>query len=196
MPNILFFDTETTGLVRDGAPLSDAPNLVQMACLLYNDAGQEECSVSIIVSPEGAYEIPAQAAHVHGINTSKANTCGVSLQCATRIFAELQKAADLEVAHNWKFDDIVMRAALKRAWPKREEVMPLGFCTMEACSPILNLPPTRAMMAAGFNKPKPPRLSEAYTFFFKEELVGAHDALVDVRACARIYFHLKSEGLT
>lgn len=191
---LLFYDTETTGLTNEFGPLESQPQLVQLACLLYTPEGLEVASASLIISPEGAYEIPAQAAHVHGISTALAHERGVSLQCATRVFAEFQNVAQVEVAHNWKFDDLVMRAALKRAWPKRDAVRPLGFCTMEAASPILNLPPTPAMVRAGRNHPKPPRLVECIKFFFNEELLGAHDALVDVRACARVYFHLKQQG--
>ena len=66
------------------------------------------------------------------------------------------------------------------------------FCTMEAAAPIVNLPPTERMLAAGFNKPKAPKLEEAIRFFFDESLDGAHDAMVDVIACRRIYFHLKN----
>jgi DNA polymerase III subunit epsilon len=65
------------------------------------------------------------------------------------------------------------------------------FCTMEASAPIVNLPPTERMVAAGFNKPKPPKLEECIKHFFKEDLKGAHDAMIDVSACRRIYFELK-----
>lgn len=48
------------------------------------------------------------------------------------------------------------------------------------------------MLAAGFTKPKPPKLEECIRHFFDEALEGAHDALVDVRACARVHRHLIS----
>jgi DNA polymerase-3 subunit epsilon len=50
------------------------------------------------------------------------------------------------------------------------------------------------MKAAGRKGPKSPKLSEAYRHFLGEDLIGAHDALVDVRACRRIYDHLKMIG--
>jgi DNA polymerase III subunit epsilon len=57
---------------------------------------------------------------------------------------------------------------------------------------LVNLPPTAKMVAAGFNKPKPPKLAEVILFLFGEELQGAHDAMVDVRATARVHFHLQT----
>ena len=66
------------------------------------------------------------------------------------------------------------------------------FCTMKAALPIINLPPSEKMLAAGFNRPKQPRLSECIQHFFGQEMDGAHDAINDVRACARVYLHLKS----
>ena len=67
-------------------------------------------------------------------------------------------------------------------------------CTMQMATPILNLPPTEKMLRAGFNKPKPPNLSECCAYFFDKELEGAHDALVDVRACKDVYFAIKNGG--
>jgi len=66
---------------------------------------------------------------------------------------------------------------------------------MTAAAPIVNIPPTPKMLAAGFNKPKSPKLEECIKHFFGEELPGAHDAMIDVIACRRIYFHMKSSGL-
>ncbi len=97
------------------------------------------------------------------------------------------------VAHNSDFDLRIMRIAMLRAGRTKEwlDENPIqAFCTMKAATPVVNLPPTAKMVSAGFNKPKAPRLSECIQFFFQEELVGAHDALVDVRACIRVYRHL------
>lgn len=47
------------------------------------------------------------------------------------------------------------------------------------------------MLAAGISKPKAPKLAECVKHFFGEDLAGAHDALVDVRACARVFFRLR-----
>jgi DNA polymerase-3 subunit epsilon len=47
-------------------------------------------------------------------------------------------------------------------------------------------------MDRGMMQPKPPKLEECIQHFFSEELPGAHDALIDARACARVYFHLKT----
>lgn len=71
---------------------------------------------------------------------------------------------------------------------------------LELVTPIVNLPPTQKMINAGFNKPKPPKLIEAYRHFFgdadaEEFSAKAHGALADARATARLYFHLKREGL-
>jgi DNA polymerase-3 subunit epsilon len=65
-----------------------------------------------------------------------------------------------------------------------------SYCTCESAKPIVNLPPTDRMRMAGFNGPKPPKLEECMMHFFGEQLTGAHDAMVDVLACARIYHHL------
>lgn len=192
---ILFFDTETTGFFQDRLPIDhpDQPYIVQLAAELVDDEGAPVAGFSFIVDPGiGEISIPERASTVHGITDERAARFGVSAEFALSAFTHLYQRADLVCAHNIKFDRGVIEAAISRHYRK---VMPLRkalFCTMEAATPILNLPPTERMKAVGFDKTKPPKLEECIRYFFNEELDGAHDAMVDVRACRRVYFHLKS----
>lgn len=196
MTMLLAFDTETTGFPRKHLPLGDPaqPHLVQLAALLLDDDGADRGAINFIIQPDG-WEIPADVAAIHGITTEIAMTTGVPLAVALAAFNALAARAGLFVAHNIGFDiDICNIAAMRADAP--QPLDPLGperqFCTMAAASPVCRMPPTAKMAAAGFTKFKPPKLSEAYLHFFGEPLIGAHDALVDVRACARIYFALKT----
>lgn len=197
---ILFFDTETTGLPDYTRPVWDVcqPHLVQMAALLTEDDGTERASVSIIVCPD--IQIPTAASSVHGITYEVAERAGLSGPAAVALWDRLAERADLLVAHNIKFDMALMASAWSRVLSKKLPTVEAKhghrrqFCTMEAASPIVNLPPTERMRAAGFDKPKPPKLAECIRHFFNEPLNGAHDALVDVRACARVFFYLRTLG--
>ncbi|HQT62792.1 3'-5' exonuclease [Acidiphilium sp.] len=193
---ILFFDTETTGLPDNRMPLGDScqPHLVQLACLLTDDDGAERSHANLIVNP--GVPIPNRASDVHGITDEIAERAGVSSLAAVAIWNRLAERADLIVAHNIKFDLAIIETAWIRTKTSIDFEQKHGsrrrFCTMEASTPIVNLPPTERMIAAGFDKPKSPKLEEAIKHFFGESLDGAHDAMVDMRACARLYFHLQS----
>lgn len=194
---ILFFDTETTGFFQDRLPVDDRnqPYIVQLAAQLCEDSGDPILEFSFIVDPgigENGITIPKAAADIHGITDEKAVQFGVSAEYALSVFTHLYQRADLVCAHNIKFDKGVTEAAIYRHYGK---VMPLRkplFCTMEAATPVINLPPTERMRSMGMTKPKPPKLEECIRHFFGEELSGAHDAMVDVIACRRVYFHLLS----
>ncbi|MBB3453934.1 DNA polymerase-3 subunit epsilon [Rhizobium sp. BK313] len=189
---ILFFDTETTGFFQDRLPVDhpDQPYIVQLAAELCEDDGKPISGFSFII--DNGVDIPAQASNVHGITTERAAQFGMSAVSALSAFTHLYQRADLVCAHNIKFDRGVIETAIARHY---ERIMPLRkplFCTMEAATPIVNLPPTERMLAAGFNKPKAPKLEECVRHFFNEGLDGAHDAMVDVVGCRRVYFHLKT----
>lgn len=197
---ILGLDTETTGLPDFRAP-SDAPHqphLVQLAMVLLGDDLVERASVSLLIRPDGWVSGP-EALAAHGITEEMATALGVPEKTAANLFAQMAYGSGtrLIVGHNVSFDLRIMRIALLRAGFSKEKLDAQThetFCTMSASSPILNLPPTGKMAAAGFNKPKPPKLSECIKHFFGEELEGAHDALVDVRASLRVYHHLQTRA--
>lgn len=192
---ILFFDTETTGFFDDRLPVSHEaqPYIVQLAAQLCEENGDPVAGFSFIVRNPNI-EIPERAAEVHGITYEKAIQFGVSMEFALSAFTHLYQRADLVCAHNIKFDKGVIEAAIARHYGKEMPLRKPLFCTMEASSPILNLPPTEKMRAAGFDKPKPPKLEECVRHFFNEDLDGAHDAMVDLIACRRVYLHLKTIG--
>ena len=193
---ILVIDTETTGFLQSRAPLDDPgqPHIVQLAAQLCDDAGAILAGFSFIVDPgiKHGIRIPQQAADIHGITEARAAEFGVPLGFALETFARLYQRADLLVAHNIAFDRGVIDVAITRHRGTAANLLskPL-FCTMAAAAPIVNLPPTPKMLAKGIRKPKAPKLEEAVRHFFGEDLDGAHDAMVDVIACRRVYFHLK-----
>lgn len=189
---ILFFDTETTGFFQPKIPIDhiDQPHIVQIAAELCDDNGAPVSGFNFIVNPN--VPIPVRASDVHGITTERAKMLGVSTAFALAAFEHLLNKADLLCAHNVKFDQGVINVARARRAGQNDPITTALFCTMEEAAPIVNLPPTDRMIAAGLNKPKAPKLEECIQHFFGETLVGAHDAMIDVRACARVFFHLKA----
>ena len=194
---ILFIDTETTGLVQFPLPHDhpSQPDLVQLGMVLCDDDGAERAAVELIVKPDG-YTIPRSASDVHGITTETALRCGVSRQVAVAMFANLRKIADSVAAHNLPFDERVLATALHRAGKTTPLEGPIKrICTLELCEPVLKLPATERMRAAGrANQYKKPNLGECVRYFFGEDLPNTHTALADARACARIYFQVVLKG--
>lgn len=193
---ILYFDTETTGFPKRNLPLDhvEQPKLVQLAAILADDDGTERASFCAIIRPND-WSIPAAASEIHGIDDALAARCGVDLDAALDIFLNMADRAQRVVAHNVAFDVEIMQIAMQSInWPTLATVFGAKprACTMNLATAIVNLPPTAKMLAAGFKKPKPPKLEECIRHFFDEALEGAHDALIDVRACARVHRHLIS----
>lgn len=196
---ILFFDTETTGKVdRRKEPQDPAqPDLVQLAAILTDDDLNEVASLNCIIFPT-RWEIPVEAANVHGISQEKAKKYGIALPTALTGFLDLAGLADRFVAHNIEFDQIIMRRAPARiretaTGDRLVKLLGLGDdpfdgkecrCTMKAAKPILKLPNRNPGINDAYKFPK---LEECIRHFFNEGIENAHDALADVRATIRLY---------
>jgi len=195
----LVFDTETTGFFQDKLPVdhSDQPHIVQLAAELCHDGGEPLAGFSFVVDPgiASGVSIPEKASIVHGITNETAAQFGVPLELALGAFSHLYQRADLIVGHNVNFDKNVVETAIARQHKSIRRLKKPTFCTMEAASPIMNMSPTERMVAAGISKPKPPKLEEAMRYFFDEGLDGAHDAMVDVIACRRLYVLINKLGI-
>jgi DNA polymerase III epsilon subunit-like protein len=177
----LFFDTETTGLPVWSEPENSPnhPRMVQLGMVVCEDNGDVVFSLGSIVHVEDP--ISSAASDIHGITTEISHTRGMPVELLTTLFLKWASECDEIIAHNIKFDRLILTAELSRLgvlFPAK-----MQYCTMLASTNICKIPKARGY--------KWPKLSEAYEYFFKEKLVDAHDALVDVMACKRIYF----EGL-
>lgn len=195
--SVLFFDTETNGLPDFKARSADPsqPHLVQLALVETDDDGSERESICVIVRPDGWVISPEMTA-IHGISQERAMDEGVPEQHAAGLFLVAQARSRLRVAHNESFDRRILRIAMTRPGFERDVIEATearqAYCTCNAAKPVVNLPPTDKMIAVGFTGPKPPRLGECIKHFFGEDFPGAHDAMIDARACARVYWRLQS----
>lgn len=193
MTNILFLDTETTGFPRKGVEAEEQPRIVELAAMLYQvDEEQAKCRGSISLIIDNEMEIPEKTSEIHGITTEIAESYGHNASDVFGILGLMLLKADLIVAHNIEFDIKLLGYLIERlGFDPSHYLQRETFCTMKASAPIVNLPPSSKMLAAGFSKPKPPKLNEAYKFFFDRELENAHSAIADVMACRDIYFKIR-----
>jgi DNA polymerase III subunit epsilon len=187
---LLFFDTETTGLPLSWqAPQDDLdnwPRLVQLAWILADESGNEIDNKNRIVKPEN-FIIPESASRVHGITTEHAAKKGITLKRALTEFKKAIESAKTVVAHNISFDEKIVGAEFLR---KNVET---GFfdlpkvCTMQESTNFCKIE-----NGHGYKWPK---LMELHQILFDEDFAGAHDAMADVRACARCFFELRRRGV-
>lgn len=186
----LVFDTETTGLWNFKAPPTDPsqPRLLQLGCQLLDDKLEVAGEFNMVIKPDG-WTVPDEAAAIHGISTEYANQYGIPVKDALVIFCRLLHMSKRLVAHNFNFDVRVVEGELVRLDVEQAMIFKArpSYCTMLTSTKICNI--------AGPRGPKWPKLTEAYRHFFGEELTGAHDAMVDVRACSRIFRHHISSGI-
>lgn len=209
MKKILFYDTETSGLPNWSMPSGDPsqPHVTQLAAELCDEeTGETLAAMDMIVRPDG-WEIPLELQELTGITMERAMNEGLPADDVLHAFLEMWMGADLRCAHNESFDMRMLRISIMR--DASYGLMTVGagateapfadywkagaaYCTQSQSVKIINLPPTPKMVAARRKGPKSPNLGEAYKFFTGEDLVGAHNAQVDIMACKAVYYGIKN----
>lgn len=190
----LFFDTETTGLSDRNMPPSweAQPHICQLGAILTDAQGKVKAEMNFLVRPVG-WTIPKAASDIHGISQPDAEKYGLSIKGVLTVFARLASMAEVLVAHNLPFDLFMLEIECARTGLTMD-LPPTSACTMAESAPILQIPPTAAMLRSGRTNYKSPNLQEAYRHFFGRNFEGAHDAMADVRACKDVFFRLRSPG--
>jgi len=185
--NIIFFDTETSGLPSKNLPRThfDQPHICQLGAILTDSTGRTLHEINMIVKPDG-WVIPAAASDLHGITQEIAMGVGLSIRGVLGVFARLLEKASTIVAHNIAFDlQMLEREMQPYTLPA------VAYCTMAQATPILAIPPTENMRKWGMTQFKNPNLQECHEYFFGRPFDGAHDAMADVRACRDVYFEIE-----
>lgn len=192
---ILAYDTETTSLPLWHEPSDDPrqPHVIQLAMILCDMEGREVSRWAKIVKPGVGAVMAPEAFAAHGITLDRAHDEGVDPVEAVDAFLEMVAVAQLMVGHNESFDRRMMRISAARHKGFKWEPPVPNFCTLYRSKFIMKLPPTEKMVAAGIRTFKSPNLGECIRHFFDENLDGAHDALVDVEASLRVFWHLVRE---
>lgn len=176
----LVFDTETTGKANFDLPPEheSQPRLVQLGAQLLDEGFVVRAEMNMIVKPSG-YTIPEGAANVHGIKTELAEQFGYPEDLVLGQFAVLCTKATVLVAHNLQFDGLIMGRAFS-VNPVPVVLPTTKRCTMHEMTEVCKLP-------GRMGNYKWPSLQEAYAKATNGgTFEGAHDAMADVRACARI----------
>lgn len=199
MKTLLFYDSETTGLPVWNQPSDhpDQPHITQIAALLTDEAGNKLASLDLLIRPDG-WTIPVDLQALTGITMERAEHGGVPELAALSAFETLWRRASLRIAHNESFDARILRIGFKRfagiCEPDEWKNSPAA-CTQVLSTPILKLPPTERMIAAGRSRQnKSPKLAEAYEFFTGKPLSGAHNAMIDVMGVKAVWFAIQERN--
>ena len=188
----LVFDTETTGLPKNfNAPLSDSdnwPRMVQIAWQLHDDDGSLIENQDYIIKPEG-YDIPFNAARIHGITTKIANEEGRDLQEILTEFSKVLDRVRVVSGHNVEFDYNIVGAEFYRKNIENSLHVKPKADTMILGTDFCQLGGGRG------GRFKSPKLEELYEKLYGNKFDEAHNAAADVNATAQVFFEMMRIGV-
>ena len=189
----LFFDIETTGLPPKDAKydvnFNEFPHIVQISWWFDNKLND------YIIKPKG-YEIPEDAAKIHGITTETALKDGVDADIAFAYFVSDCELAEKIIGHNIYFDISTIKANIRREYENDTEANEIYNLALDKSKRIdtmyksLKLVGARQKNGSG----KFPTLVELYQFLFNESF-NAHNSVEDVKATMRCFYELEKIGI-
>lgn len=200
--NILYFDTETTGLPNAKFPLNDPqqPHITQLGFILEVN-GIDAVQVDTFIRPDETWRIHEDsgtvvgkiASELTGITAEMLWDMGIPLADALEMFIIAAENANLLTCHNNAFDNKLLAIQYARLRPDSQPRDVLcgkpSLCTMKTATPICKIRKKDGKVGN-----KWPKLEEAIEFFYGEKLEGAHSAIVDIKATRRLFHTLVNLG--
>lgn len=188
----MVFDTETTGLPKNyKAPVTDVanwPRIIQLAWIIYDDSKNELKVRADLVKPDG-WVVPKEKFWIeNNLTQERCETDGVPIELLLNEIIEDMVGVDILVSHNMSFDSKILGAEMVR------KGMDTGKKITKLCTKVSSTNYCKIPHKNG-NGYKWPTLDELHRKLFNEGFDGAHDALVDVRACGRCLFELMDRGV-
>lgn len=205
---ILFFDTETTGLIPCKGKnihfhnLDKWPHIVQFSYLIFNtETYTIEKIVNEIIRVPSHVTISDECIAIHSVTNEMSKQ---ATHCFTDILHQfmddLNKVNQL-VAHNIEFDRNVCLAEILRIVMTEDMteteidkyetyteklIFMTDFCTMKHSVDLCRIQFPRSFKSEGIRF-KFPKLVELHETLFKTIPNKAHDALIDIYICLRCY---------
>ena len=180
MSDIIFFDTETTGIPDWKIQSGDEkqPHIVQLAAVKVDEETKEiKDTIDLIIKPT-EWVIPQETIDVHGITNDHAMDVGIHEKEALIIFLDFWSGLK-RIAYNTTFDNRIIRIATKRY--ASESIIDNWKTGDYECAMIKS----RKVMGG-----KNPKLAAAYKHFTGKDLENAHTAMADTLACMEVYFSI------
>lgn len=181
----MFTDTETTGLPPKGAhwevDYEMFPYILEIAWRI----GKLE--KHYFIHQEGR-KVPGEATAVNGITTTMANDKTLT-KSAKLVFKELMKDSEENnvatvVGHNLYFDTSTIKANVIRLWGENSKEADRIKEVFHKDKRIDTMRYSQILTRKWL------KLSALYEFLFGRQMVGAHSALADTRACEECYNEL------
>ena len=196
---ILFFDTETTGLLPSfnlkPSDYKQIPRIVQLAYEVWKyDISTKEVSClayeNRIIKPDG-FEIPQHSVKYHGITTERAIIEGDSFDKVLHLFGHDVNLPDVIVGHNLKFDMLILGAEIYR------HQFDHYFDSLNQKRQICTMQESKEFVGRRYYNglPKRASLKELYRRCTGKDLREAHNAEHDVEATRDCFFELVKQGV-
>ena len=190
---ILFYDTETTGLILKNS----FPYIVQFSYIVYNmDIKSIVLKYDEIIHLPESIEIPEESTKIHHITTEMSKNSTVEILDCLKEFIEHCKMVDLIVGHNLVFDNQMVIGELKRQ--NQDDLIDVFskltfYCTMKETTNFCNILATTKMLSRTYIKY--PKLIELHDKLFGENTLTLplHNSFNDVMVCFKCYFKYRHD---
>lgn len=184
---VLFYDTETTGLINKSTKLDDQPHVLSLA---YSKIKFEVNNISEFVQLDKNelyvkvdFKVPASITAINGITDELLDKDGHELSYVCNAFLDILSDVDVVICHNTVYDMQIMSYAALRTnnTALLHKLLTIRTYCTSAYSKTYSI---------NANKSKRMRLTALHALLFGKEHDSAHNALSDVIALQNCFIEL------